>query len=273
MRTLGVAALALLATTAPLPAASIPAIRNIGTFLQQCPDRDPAYATIKKDFEIRREGLPVAEPVCTEPTSSIPLAQYTDELIARQGLRVMYYMDFGQSGHLPWTTGSLYDWMKTKIGGINIVAGLGGGFCCTTIGGRAFINIGTEDDFNRDFDRTWRGIAGNIDFYAHEARHIDGFPHSSCCGIPGGCDQSFDPSNLSPYAIQWWLNKLWLDGTIDVGYECLAPAEVNLSTAWFKSTVDFGYQRFCTNPPPAVATPAVPGGPCFDHPRRRSIRH
>ena len=273
MRALGPAAFLILAVASPLTADSLPPIRNIGTFLQQCPDRDPAYAQIKADFELRREGLPAAEPVCTEPVSAIPVAQYTDELIARQGLRVMYYMDRGQTGHLPWTSGSLYDWMKTKIGGVNIVAGLVGGFCCTNIGGRNFINIGTEDDFNRDFDRSWRGIAGNIDFYAHEARHMDGFPHTSCCGIPGGCDQSFDPSNLSPYAIQWWLNKLWLTGTIDVGYECLSPAEVTLSTTWFESSVQYGAQRFCTNPPPAIARPAVPGGLCYDHPRKRSIRH
>ena len=48
------------------------------------------------------------------------LSQYTDELIVLQGLRTIYYMDLGRSGHLPWTAGTLYGWMKSKIGGINI---------------------------------------------------------------------------------------------------------------------------------------------------------
>lgn len=246
-------------------------IANIGTFLDQCPDRDPAFSTIIHDFELRRDGLPVSLPTCREPISGMSTSQYTDELIVLQGLRVIYSMDRGQSGHLPWTTGTLYDWMKSKIGGINIVSG-GGSSCCVTYGGRLFINVGAQDDFNRDFDRRWRGIAGNIDLYAHETRHVDGFPHSSCCGIPGGCDNTFDPSNLSPYAVQWWLNKLWFDGTINVGYECLSPQEIYDTNSWFSSGMNDQYRsRFCTNPPAIFATPPVPGGPCGA--RRRPVRH
>lgn len=248
-------------------------IRNIGIFLQQCPDRDPAYLLVKQDFEIRRDGNLALEPVCTEPISAIPTAQYTDELIVSQGLRVMYYMDRGQSGHLPWTGGTLYDWMRSKVGGINIVTGLSGGNCCTVIGGRRFINMGSQNDFNRDFDRSLSGIAGNIDFYAHEARHVDGFPHSSCCGIPGGCDDTFDPANLSAYGVQWWLNSLWLAGTINVGYECLSANEVSQTTDWFQSGLNSQFRtRFCTNLPPLVSAPAVPGGPCPTGPRRRAVR-
>ena len=245
-------------------------ILDIGTFLDQCPDRDPAFGTIARDFEIRRNGLPVPLPSCTEPIHSLPTAQYTDELIVLQGLRVLDQMDRGISGHLPWTPGTLYDWIRSKLGGINIVDG-GGSSCCTNIGGKLFMNIAAESDSNRDFDRSWPGIAGNIDLYAHEARHADGFPHSSCCGTPGGCDDTFDPANLSPYGIQWWLNKLWLDGTIDVGYECLPPNEVVQSTGWFLSALSQFQGRFCTNPPPAVDPPAPAGGPCTE--RRRAVRH
>ncbi len=251
----------------------LPTIRNIGIFLQQCPDRDPIYSTIKQDFELRKDGAPSSETACTEPVSAIPTAQYTDQLIVRQALRTMYYMDRGQSGHLPWTTGALYDWVKSKIQGVNIVTGLSGGFCCTTIGAKSFINIGTKNDANRDFARTWQGISSQIDFYSHEARHIDGFPHSSCCGVANGCDDKFDPSNLSPYAIQWWLNSLWLDGTIDVGYECLTPSEANQLTQWFVSTMNSQFRlRFCTNPPPVVAAPLTPGGACPPGPRLRAVR-
>ena len=139
-------------TSAPRP------IANIGTFLEACPDRDPAFSTIIHDFELRRDGLLVPLPTCREPISGMSTSQYTDELIVLQGLRVIYYMDRGQSGHLPWTTGTLYDWMKSKIGGINIVSG-GGSSCCVTYGGRLFINVGAEDDFNRDFDRRWQPTA------------------------------------------------------------------------------------------------------------------
>ncbi|HJT16640.1 MAG TPA: hypothetical protein VJ853_04605, partial [Thermoanaerobaculia bacterium] len=236
-------------------------IRNIGAFLQQCPDRDPAYSEIAADFQILHNGGPVSEPQCTEPISAMPISQYTDALIIRQGLRVMYYMDRGHSGHLPWTSGTLYDWMRTKLGGFNIVDGTVGGYCCMLFNGRRFMVLGNADDFNRDFDRNWPGIAGNIDFYAHEARHVDGFPHVSCCGIPNGCDATFDPSNLSPYGIQWWLNRLWLDGTINVGYECLPAADAAAATQWFVLGLNEQYRsRFCTNPPAIVSAPNPAGG-------------
>jgi hypothetical protein len=261
------------AIPAPLATAS-PGIKNIGIFLQQCPDRDPAYAEISKDFAVYVNDQPTTTPLCTEPISKMPVAQYTDALIVRQGLRVMYYMDRGQSGHLPWTSGTLYDWMKSKIQGIDIVDGVVGGYCCTTIGGKRFFVGGSQDDSNRDFDRSWRGISGNIAFYAHEARHVDGFPHTSCCGITNGCDNSFDQANLSAYGVQWWLDKLWLDGTINVGYECLADAsEVSASTRWFTDGINGQYRtRFCTNLPPIVNAPASPGGACPVQPRRRSAK-
>src|SRR5437867_514445 len=94
-------------------------IHNIRQFLDQCPQTDPAIAQIRKDFEVRRGGILVAElPPCTEPVSAMPASLYSDELIVLQGLRVIYYMDRGQTGHLPWTNGTMYDWMKSKIGGI-----------------------------------------------------------------------------------------------------------------------------------------------------------
>lgn len=270
-------------------------IANIGAFLDQCPDRDPALAEISRDFQIRRLGVVVATPPCTEPISAMPVAQYTDALIAMQGLRVIYYMDRGMSGHLPWTSGTLYDWMKSKIGGIDIVDG--GSFCCEYFGPPldppippkpgepptpptppspkySFIAIGAEDDFNRDFDKRWRGIAGNIDLYAHETRHTDGFPHSSCCGIPGGCDDNFDAASLSPYGVQWWLNNLWLKGTINVGYECLTPSEISQTTLWFQSATNSFRERFCANLSPSVSAPPLPGGACLEgSPRRRAARH
>lgn len=248
-----------------------PGIENIGTFLEQCPDRDPNWSKIRADFQIRREGTPIGGLACTEPIATLSTARYTDEIIVAQGLQVIYYMDRGMSGHLPWTSGTLYNWMKSKIGGINIVEG--GSSCCSVFGAKYFINVGAQNDFNRSFDKRWRGIAGNISLYAHETRHVDGFPHSSCCGISGGCDDAFNVKNLSPYGVQWWLDHLWLTGTIDVGYRCLDDAEISLTNDWFMSGLNQQYAgRFCTSPPSQVALPAVPGGPCPERPRRRPVR-
>jgi hypothetical protein len=247
-------------------------IHNIKKFLEQCPDRDTAWTKIKSDFDIRREGISIGSLGCTEPISSMPVAQYTDEIIVAQGLRVIYYMDRGQTGHLPWTQGTLYDWMKSKIGGLNLNAG--GSWCCSSYNGKWYVNIGTQNDSNRDFDKQWRGIAGNIDLYAHETRHVDGFPHVSCCGITNGCDETFDPANLSPYGVQWWLNNVWLNGTINVGYGCGTPQDISNTNSWFLSGINSQYRsRFCSNAPALVAQPAVPGGRCPElMPRVHGVR-
>src|SRR5262249_32751802 len=146
-------------------------------------------------------------------------------------LRVIYYMDRGKSGHLPWTPGTLYDWMKSKIKGIDIRDG-SLSFCCEQYEGEIYIAVGALDDANRDFHHKWEGISSIIDLYAHETRHVDGFPHTSCCGISNGCDQTYDENNLSPYGIQWFLNKSWLMGDINVGFSCLSPNRIQEITNW-----------------------------------------
>ncbi len=233
---------------------------DLAGFLDTCPNADPAYAQIRSDFKLRREGVLVGDVPCSGPISSLPLSQYTDELIVLQGLRTIYYMDRGRSGHLPWTSGTLYDWMVSKIDGIDIRAG--GSYCCEDFGGETYIVVGQQDDFNRDFDRTWRGISGNIGLYVHETRHVDGFPHVSGCGIANGCDQTYDESNLSPYGIQWWLNANWLSGYIHVGFSCLDPSEVLETANWHLGAANSSRDRFVDTKPPLLTMPAQPGGPC-----------
>ncbi len=242
-----------------------PFISNIVQFLDTCPQSDPNLLQILNDFQIRRDGVLVTSFLCTEPVSQMPVAQYTDELIALQVLRAMYYMDRGQSGHLPWTPGGLYDWMRAKLGGVNIVTGVVGGYCCTVIDGRMFFVGGTHDDYNREFDKTWDGISNVMAFYAHERRHLDGggFPHSSCCGLTFGCDDNYDQNNLAPYAIQWWLEKSWLEGTINVGIGCLSQALIQQDALWHLGAANGAYaSRFCYTKPPVLTMPATPGGPC-----------
>jgi hypothetical protein len=65
-------------------------IGNIKKFLDTCPKNDPVYNQIKKDFTIRHNGVvvPLDGIACSEPISSLPIAQYTDELIILLGIRI-----------------------------------------------------------------------------------------------------------------------------------------------------------------------------------------
>lgn len=260
---IALAPLAARAGTPTLPPPTYPhGIAHLGQFIEQCPTLDPAIALIRADFDLRRNGVPIGEVACSEPISALPIAQYTDALIALQTLRIAYYMDWGQIGHLPWTFGSLYPWLKSKVQGIDIRSDSGYSYCCETIAGKLFFVFKAQDEFNRDFDRTWQGLSGDLDLFVHEARHVDGFPHSSCCGIPGGCDDVFDVHSLSPYGTQWWLNAMWLTGGINVGVGCLTPSEQADIVGWHQSALDQFRSRFCTGAPGRLATPSQPGGPC-----------
>lgn len=246
-----------LAALAPRPAHAF----DIGPLLDTCPTHDPAYQQIRADFEIRRNGAVVGDIPCTEPVSAMPIAQYTDELIVVQGLRAALYMDLGAP--LPWAPGlRFYDWLKSKHAGVDIVDGIAFSQCCEVLDGKTFFLLKPEDDANRDFDRGWRGISGNLDLYAHELRHLDGFPHVSCCGITNGCDQTYDETNLSPYGIQWWLNDHWLTGDLYTGFSCLSPSAISDIASWHAGAASGFQSRFCDTRPPTVSIPATPGGVC-----------
>jgi hypothetical protein len=246
------------------PETGLASIGNIKEFLNTCPQNDPAYNQIRSDFTIRHNGIVVGNIACSEPTSSMNLAQYTDELIVLQILRVMYYMDYGQAGHLPWTpAGTLYQWMKSKIKGFNIKDTATDSSCCdNSFPGGLYITLWPSDDLSRSTDRLWRGIAQYITLLAHETRHVDGFPHPSCCIYPR-CDQTFDQSNLSPIGIQWWLNKLFLTGEINVGASCLDAAERQETINWNLAGTNGEIKSFCDNTPPTVSVPAAPLGLCL----------
>ena len=178
---------------------------DIGPLLATCPQHDPVYSQLRSDFELRRNGVSVRDIPCSEPISQLPVSQYTDEIIVVQGLRAVFYM-LGSSP-LRWAPGMrLYDWMQSKMAGINISDTAGFSSCCEILDGKWFFTLQAQNDSERNFDRGWSGISANIGLYAHELRHLDGFPHTSCCGIPNGCDQTYDETNLSPYGMQWWLN-------------------------------------------------------------------
>jgi len=101
---------------------------------------------------------------CIESLSALLIEHYTDTLIALHTLRTIRYMDRNVIGHLPWTPGTLYDWMKAEIAAINIKDGVVGGYCRETFEDGRYFAMGPGDELNRDFDRTWEGIFGNIAF-------------------------------------------------------------------------------------------------------------
>jgi hypothetical protein len=240
-------------------------ISNIGDFLEQCPTNDARYSQIRSDFEIRKEGSVVGALTCSEPVSAMPVAQYTDELIGAQTLRTIYYMEGGRSVPYPWATGSLYDWMKSKIGGIDVRAN--NSYCCEMFNGKWFVVIDSQSDSNRNAARQWLGISERIAVIGHETRHVDGFPHVGGCplfpSVSFGCDQTYDESNLAPYGIQWWLNARWLSGEISVGYSCLSPnAIAKIANGHLNADNNNFRKRFVDNAPPLLNMPGQPGGPC-----------
>jgi hypothetical protein len=237
-------------------------ITDLAAFLDRCPVSDPLYGKIRSDFQLFREGRLIGTVTCSEPVSSMTADQITEELRALQSLRAAYYMDLGQTHHLPWTSGPLYAWLTSKVKGINI-ASSGYSWCCTTVSGLTVFTMGPTASADRLWSVTWEGIESEIGLFAHEVRHLDVPGHVSCCGIPEGCDQSYDPSNISPYGVQWFLESAYLSGAINVGWGCLPSSQRQILANWTIGSANYGYRdRFCTNPPPLLTMPAQPGGPC-----------
>jgi len=233
---------------------------------------DPAIHQILRDFKIRTNGIIITNFPCQEPISSMAESNMTVGLYVLQALRTMYYMDRGMAGHLPWTPGALYDWMKLQIKGVDVRSDSGVNYCCETYPDGKYIVTPIDGVAVSYLVTNWNVIAGKIAVFGHEARHVVGFSHSSCCGIANGCDNVFDTNNLSPYGIQWWLFKAWLLGEINVGLACGTPAQVQDFTNGTLNFCNNGYRpRFCTNPPPLLSAPADPGGPCVVE--RDGLRH
>ena len=248
-----------LPTPTPLPPPAQP-ITDILGFLDTCPAADPAYAQIRRDLVIRRNGVPADDIPCVPPASA--QASYTDELIVLQGFRLMYHMDAGLNGHLSWTPLRLYPWFVSQVGGVNIDDSATYSGCCQTIEGRSYVVLKTQDASNRDFDRTWDGLSGNVLLYAHEARHRAGFGHTSCCGITNGCDQTYDEANLSTYGVQYFLARAWARGDINVGLGCLGGSARRSAVTWQVQAANGYVGRFCDVRPPLLSYPPEAGGNC-----------
>jgi hypothetical protein len=251
---------------------------NLQAFIDSCPQNDPYTPIILQDFQILKDGIPVADIACTEPYTQMPATEITDELAALQSLRFMYYMDMGRSGYLPWTSLRLYDWVKSRVAGINIDSQIAGGDCCFFLNGGTYISVGslsavaaasgTSIGFQAIYRQTPDGLAANVGLYAHEARHTEGNGYHHVTGCPEfptkvyGCDETYNLANLSPYGIQYWLAAQMLSGRINLGYSCDPTTQIDLGYA-FEELADVFPGRFVTNPPPKLNLPKAPGGACI----------
>ncbi|MEZ4860032.1 MAG: hypothetical protein R3C14_01935 [Caldilineaceae bacterium] len=233
-------------------------IANIQQFIDQCPQNDPIYTQLRSDFILRRNGSIIGDIPCNEPISAMSPEDYTIDLSYLQALRSIYYMDNRQPGSLPWTSLSLYEWLKSRVRGINFRDDIEYQQCCQLIDGQRYIMI-----INHDQDST------NI-FYLlievavlfHEARHADGFPHNSACGVPDGCDETYDESNLSPYGMQYWLSKQWLLGKVYLGLPCLSDSEFNRVIENLISFNEDWVERFVAEEPDSFILANPAGGIC-----------
>jgi hypothetical protein len=246
-------------------------IDNIYKFLEECPTNDPAYSKIRSDFTIRIDGKVVNDIPCTEPLSSIPSNEFSQELVTLQTLRIIYYMDADVQNFLPWTSLSMYDWMAAHIGGINLLTEPGYIYCCDTFGGEKYIGESITSEGSRGYYKTWQGISGKVAVYGHETRHADGghYHVTGCEAFPNptdpkGCDPSYDLSDLGSYGIQYWLNENWSTGYINIGISCNSTYAQSYVSEHVYRANDYR-RRFVNNIPPLIEMPLPPyGGPCYD---------
>jgi hypothetical protein len=246
-------------------------IRDANTFLTRCPTNDSAYNTIRQDFEFLSDGQPDAVMIsCAEPYTTVPVEQLTDELIAMQTLRLMYYMSQGTAGRLPWTTQDLYQWMKSSVAGINFHAQPGLSACCDIINGKRYIITSRKDAESRTLGyRDWNTLSVWAALFAHEARHVTGPGHVTGCPAfpnptdPPGCDATYDLNNLGSYGVQYWLFSGWATGFLNVGLGCAPLATAQSEAMFAASAANLIPPRFVTNAPPSVTATTPYGGPCF----------
>jgi hypothetical protein len=254
-----------------LPWGIITGIGNIRAFLDRCPTNDPLYAQIRQSFEIRVDGqLVIGSLPCTEPYSTMPIDQLTDELIAVQVVRTAYYMSQGTEGRLPWTPKAFAAWMSSRVSGVNLKTAPGQLYCCDLIDGKLYLSNSRYNASQREFYRTWLGISGQLGYYAHEIRHADpGAPgHTTGCPTfplptdPAGCDATYDLTNLGSYGIQYWLEASWATGYLNVGIGC-SPSNVAWEYAyWHQNSANMFRDRIVSGTPPVVSATLPYGGPC-----------
>ena len=234
----------------------VPFIADVRAFLATCPSSDPATAHILAATRLTYDWVDMPVEPCTAPIDVN--APPTAWLQLVQLLRVAYYMDPGASGLYPWTPGTYWDWLRTKIGTIDIRAISVSGSCCApTLSGLPMMILAPpQTDVS-----LFRGALGRlIGLVSHELRHADGFPHGACTAGGTSCDPEYNVANLSAYGVAWYVSNLFITGQINVGLGC-SPEGLDLlaSQVGFQNGL---HSQFNGAKPPTVSLPAQPGGPC-----------
>jgi hypothetical protein len=252
-----------------VPASAIVSgLRNPVGFAAQCPADDPAFAQIRNDFLLLSDGVASTAAIpCAAPYSA--MVAISEELMEWQTLRLAYALSPGTAGKLPWTTLSLYVWLKTQIAGIDIKTQAGNSVCCETINGKRYFITSRKTASTLSGYRDWLGLSNWLGLVLHEARHVSGPGHVTGCPAfpaptdPPGCDATYDLQNLGSYGVQYRFFSSLANGMFNVGFGCL-PAVTALQYATSAaSTANVYPSRFVANAPPVV-TAAVPyGGPCL----------
>jgi hypothetical protein len=104
---------------------------------------------------------------------------------------------------LPWTPGSVYDWLIASIRGIRFRGeDVANSFCCSpanTINVRAVLGPNNSGLASIIFPTDVRAAVGLGVLFAHEARHNNGFPHT----CPPFNDRTL--SELGAWGVQYHL--------------------------------------------------------------------
>lgn len=265
----GITGSATITVSAPAAGTIFSGLRNPVDFASHCPADDPAFAQIRSDFTLLNDGVPsTATIACTDPYST--MSPMSEELMEWQAIRLVYAMSPGTAGKLPWTTLSLYDWLKAQVAGIDIKTQPGNSACCETINGkRYFITSRKDVTTSLPFYRDWIGLSNWVALILHESRHVLGPGHVTGCPAfplptdPAGCDATYDLQNLGSYGVQYWFFSGLANGTFNVGIGCL-PAATAEQYATSAATSANGYpSRFVSNAPPSVTATTPYGGPCL----------
>ena len=218
-------------------------IVDLEDFLSVCPLEDPNISIILSDFEFRLNGDVIDQFPCEEPfylmdrPSDLGLAtEHFTETTYLQALRFLYYLDYDNPHIVPWSQERLYDWVVSKLDALDIVDGVAGGRFCGNVNGSNKATFGNNRNpanpnlinFSNCLAEGFRLI--NISLLLHEARHADGFPHTSgCCTLGRVCDDELDLENPSAYGIMvWWAIAHW-EGTYNFNAECFLERSSNNS--------------------------------------------
>ena len=243
------------------------AIPDIDAFLDQCPTDDSVFVDIRQDFEVRLEGEVIAGPiVCSEPAAAMSSDEVTYQLKAYQAFRLAYYMNHGTEGRLPWTEKGLYDWLASRISGVNIKKDPGSYYCCDRIDGNLYVatSVSGVDSNGQVFSFQQRmdlyAITLTLRFYVHEARHTeaDDPGHVNGCKAwplpsdPYGCDATYDLDNLGGYGVSYWLASSWATGYLNVGIACSPRSDDRFN--WLVSSANSARDLFVANVPPLLTS-------------------